>query len=80
MYRFKGVPVPESLVPVAVYLELVEQRLLKAVNKATNSDRGEGAVSAAIVVVAVVAIAGAIVVALNALKDRTVNKVNTTNP
>ncbi|NUP50632.1 MAG: hypothetical protein HOW97_25465 [Catenulispora sp.] len=76
MYRFKGVPVPASLVPAAVYLEMLELRL----RKATNSDRGEGAVSAAIVVVAIVGIAGAIVIALNALKDRTAAKVDGTNP
>jgi hypothetical protein len=75
-YRFKGVPVPSALVPFAVYLEDLELRIRKIVGE----DRGEGAVSAAIIIVAVVAIAGAIVIALNALKDRTVSKVNNTNP
>ncbi|MBS2547718.1 hypothetical protein KGQ19_12655 [Catenulispora sp. NL8] len=75
-YRFKGVPVPSTLVPFAIYLEVLELRIRKTVGE----DRGEGAVSAAIVIVAIVAIAGAIVFALNGLKDKTVSKVNSTNP
>jgi hypothetical protein len=75
-YRFKGVPVPDTFVPYAVYLEAVELRM----RRFAGDDRGEGAVSAAIVVVAVVAIAAAIVVALNGLKDKTVTKVGNSNP
>lgn len=75
-YRFKGVPVPAAYVPLAIYLEVFELRLRKAV----GDDRGEGAVSAAIIVVCVVGVAAAIVVAVNSLKDRTVTKVNNTNP
>jgi hypothetical protein len=80
VYRFKGVPVPNAYVPFAVYLEVAEQRLCKVVRERTGSDRGEGPIGGAIAVVAFVLIAGAIVFALNALKDKTVKKVNSTNP